>query len=72
MPTEAQGIRTLTAWEELIQALEESGDDDLQVVRDLRVLCGIGGPDVHVSIFREIHERAEVIRQALRRCEVDK
>lgn len=70
MPTEAQGIRTLTAWEALIQALEESGDDDLQVVKDLHVLCGVGGAGVRVHLFQLIHERAQDVRQALRRKSV--
>ena len=70
MPTETQGIRILTAWEELIRSLEESGDANLRVVQDLYLLCDVGGPDVHSSLFREIHERAEGIREVLRRCEV--
>ena len=72
MPTETQGVRVLTAWEELIQALEESGDEGLQVVRDIHVLTMVGGTDVHTSLFRDLHERAEAVRQVLRRCEVDK
>lgn len=72
MPTETQGVRVLTAWEELLEALKESGDEGLQVVRDLHVLTMVGGAAMNTSLFHHLHERAELVRQALRRCEVDK
>lgn len=71
MPTEAQGIRVLTAWEGLLEALEDGEYPELQVVRDLYLLCDAGGADVHQELFGAIHGRAEGLRQVLRRCEVE-
>lgn len=72
MTTEAQGIHLINAWDQLLTAMKDAGEEDLEALLDFHVIHMVGGFQAWPELARQLHHAAELIREAVRVSGKDK